>query len=79
MSQLMREQQLILWLQHVAATCPCILTPRVREALYGEAWPRSRGPNPYRFIYNLTSTYNPIHIQSNLGTLKSGRLIEVAA
>ena len=27
------EQHMILWLQHVAATCPCIMTSRVREAL----------------------------------------------
>ena len=28
----MCEQHMILWLQHVAATCPCLMTPRVREA-----------------------------------------------
>ena len=25
---------MILWLQHVAATCPCAMAPRVREALW---------------------------------------------
>ena len=29
----MCEQHMILWLQHVAATCPCVMTPHVREPL----------------------------------------------
>ena len=29
----MCEKYIVLWVQHFAAACPCVITPRLREAL----------------------------------------------